>query len=230
MASAAIRGGALLYRDLAGKIVGDLATGVLSSGARLPGERVLADRFGVSRGTVRRAIKVLEVMGLVEVRLGSGAQIVSIAAAAHSSCPNRVSTELAQTRVHFQVEVAALAATQAPEDALADLAALIADLADPLNGCAEIGEADRKFHLAIAQATQNAVIELCIHSLWPEPRTPPFALDLPRPVRGALAPAVLDGYKRVLGALEQRDPQAARAAMQRHLCARLPAGCACQAD
>lgn len=225
----AIRGGELLYRDLAGKIVEDLATGVFPSGARLPGERVLADRFAVSRGTVRQAIKILEIMGLVEVRLGSGAHIISIAAAAHPSCPNRVSAELAETRLHFQAEVAALAATQAPADALADLAALIADLADPLNGCAEIGEADRKFHLAIAKATQNAVIEMCIHSLWPESRTPPFAFDLPMPAAGALPPAVLDGYKGVMGALERRDPQAARLAMQRHLCARLSVGCACQA-
>lgn len=230
MAGAAVRSGSSLYRDLAGRILEDVSVGGLAVGARLPGERVLAHRFAVSRGTVRQAIKVLELMGLVEVRLGSGAHVVSCPDAARPACPNKVPAELAHARLYFQPEVAALAATQVPAGTLADLAAVIDELAEPLNGCWKIGKADRKFHLAIAQATQNVVIEMCMHDLWPEPRTPAYAFNIPGP-SPVLPPHALEAYEAVLSALVQRDPNAARAATQSHLAARLasaPVGCACQ--
>ncbi len=60
------------YQLVLSRIESDLAAGVVEVGGRLPGERVLAERYGVSRPSVREAIRVLEAMGLIRTAAGSG--------------------------------------------------------------------------------------------------------------------------------------------------------------
>ena len=61
-----------LYQQVAAAISGAIADGTYQPGQRLPSERDLADEFGVSRPTVRRAVIALEMRGLLEARQGSG--------------------------------------------------------------------------------------------------------------------------------------------------------------
>src|SRR6476661_10874399 len=63
------------YQKLAGQILELIGQGEFASGARLPSERALAERFDVSRTSVREAIIALELQGVVEVRGGSGIYI-----------------------------------------------------------------------------------------------------------------------------------------------------------
>jgi GntR family transcriptional regulator, transcriptional repressor for pyruvate dehydrogenase complex len=60
------------YEQLVDQIQTGIRTGTLERGQRLPAERELSELFGVSRGVVREAVKVLAAMGLVESRQGSG--------------------------------------------------------------------------------------------------------------------------------------------------------------
>ena len=60
------------YQTVLARIEADLAAGRLEVGGRLPGERVLAERYAVSRSSVREAIRVLEAMGLIRTATGSG--------------------------------------------------------------------------------------------------------------------------------------------------------------
>jgi DNA-binding FadR family transcriptional regulator len=64
-----------LYQDLARRLIAELASGRYAVGDRLPAERELSAQYAVSRPTVREAVIALEVQGLVEVRVGSGAYV-----------------------------------------------------------------------------------------------------------------------------------------------------------
>ena len=65
-----------LYRQVADQIRLMIASGELAVGQRLPAERDLAEQLSVSRPTVREALIVLEVEGLVNIRMGSGIYVI----------------------------------------------------------------------------------------------------------------------------------------------------------
>ena len=67
-----------IYKHLARRILAEIIAGKYPVGARLPAERELAVQYEVSRPTVREAIIALEVQGLVEVRIGSGAYVLRL--------------------------------------------------------------------------------------------------------------------------------------------------------
>ncbi|WP_231758665.1 FadR/GntR family transcriptional regulator [Microbulbifer elongatus] len=77
--------GARLYQQVAEKLAAAIAAGDYPAGTRLPAERKLAERFEVSRPTVREAIIALELAGCVEVKGGSGVYVTDSEASAFSA-------------------------------------------------------------------------------------------------------------------------------------------------
>src|SRR6476659_8776012 len=109
-----------LYEQVAESIERAIAEGRYHPGQRLASERDLAEEFGVSRPTVRRAVIALEMRGLLESRQGSGVYVRRIAA---SAAPPREldigAFDQAEARRLFEGEVAALAATLITDEELA---------------------------------------------------------------------------------------------------------------
>jgi len=208
-----------LYQDLARTLIEELAAGLYPVGSRLPAERDLAVRFNVSRPTVREAIIALEVQGLVEVRIGSGAYVLRLPGEEDLPGFNISAFELTEARLLFEGEAAALAATQATDEDIAGIEQLVQQIAaenlDP-NGT-EL--ADRAFHLAIARATRNSAIYNAIEELWNLRSASPEAALLHEKARHANVKPVVEEHSAVLEALRARDPAAARAAMRAHLSA-----------
>ena len=213
-----------LYQDLARSLIAELAEGRYPVGARLPAERELAVQYNVSRPTVREAVIALEVQGLVEVRVGSGAYVLRLPGKEDLPGFNISAFELTEARLLFESEAAALAATQVTDDELAGIAALIDDIArenlDPAGtDAARRDGADRAFHLAIARATRNNAIHDAIAQLWELRYTSPEAALLHEKARTANVKPVVDEHSAVLKALRAHDPVAAREAMRAHLSA-----------
>lgn len=208
-----------LYQDLARALIEELAQGRYPVGARLPAERDLAVRFDVSRPTVREAIIALEVQGIVEVRLGSGAYVLRLPGKEDNPGFNVTAFELTEARLLFEGEAAALAATQVTPEDIAEIEQLVRQIAaenlDP-NGT---DKADRAFHLAIARATRNEAIYNAIEHLWDLRTTSPEAALLHEKARHASVKPVVEEHSAVLEALKARDSAAARAAMRTHLSA-----------
>jgi len=119
-----------LYKNLARALFLDLANGKYSVGDRLPAERELAAKHHVSRPTVREAIIALEVQGLIEVRVGSGAYVRRLPGAEDSPGFNVTAFELTEARLVIEGEAAALAAVQVSEGELDELDALVRRIAD----------------------------------------------------------------------------------------------------
>ncbi len=122
--------------------------------------------------------------------------------------------EIIEFRSLLEPEIAALAARNADEKDLARLDAILnAQAPDQESDATGDGEADQRFHLALARATKNEVIRetvAVLHDLLRESRVPP----LQSPERKRLS---LQGHGRILAALQARDPDAAREAMRAHL-------------
>lgn len=204
-----------LFHTIADQIAGLIEQGVFPPGAKLPGERELADRFGVSRVTVREAAVALQAAGRVDIRAGSGVYVREREAPADEALPNVSPFELTEARLLFESEAAALAAPIISEEDLERLERLVAAMSgdDP---DISADDADRQFHLAIASASGNRAIIHTITSLW-RMRT-----ELAE-VKAAHASICekddssrIDEHAAVLDALKRRDAAGARAAMRRH--------------
>lgn len=206
-----------LYQDLARNLTEELAGGAYAVGARLPAERELAVKYGVSRPTVREAIIALEVQGLIEVRIGSGAYVRRLPGSEDLPGFNVSAFELTEARLLFESEAAALAATQITDEELAEIERLVEAIAQENDDPRGTEQSDRAFHLAIAKATRNGAIFDAIERLWDLRASSPEAALLHEKARTANIKPVVDEHTAILQALRARDPVAARQAMRGHL-------------
>jgi GntR family transcriptional repressor for pyruvate dehydrogenase complex len=210
-----------LYEQIVQQVEESIQKGTLKPGNQLPPERELAQQFGVSRTAVREAVKALREKGLVEAYPGRGTFIMDGA-----SYPIRLSLDrmmklghaegsgyLAEVRGILEPEIAALAATRAGEEDLAAMREAVAVMNDAKKDPEAFIEADLDFHLALAEAAANPLILSLIDSivgLLREQRMRIFQVE-GGPERGQYH------HKRVLEAIEHRDPAGAREAMKAHL-------------
>ena len=155
-----------LYKTLARALFQDLANGKYAVGDRLPAERELAAEHQVSRPTVREAIIALEVQGLVEVRIGSGAYVRRLPGAEDLPGFNVTAFELTEARLVIEGESAALAAVHISDEELDELDEQVRRIADENRRDQGTEDADRTFHVLIARATRNAAIVNAVEELW----------------------------------------------------------------
>ena len=217
------RAGDRLYKDLARRLLAEMAAGKYPVGGRLPSERDLAALHDMSRPTVREAIIALEVQGIVEVRIGSGAYVVRLPNESDDPGSGLSAFELTEARLLFESEAAALAATQATAGELEEIAGLVKQIARENRNPRGAERADREFHLAIARATRNSAILAAVTSLWDLRETSAEAALLHEKARSANIKPVVEEHRRIVEALQSRNPEAARAAMRAHLAAVLDA-------
>jgi GntR family transcriptional repressor for pyruvate dehydrogenase complex len=194
--------------------------GAFPAGQPLPGERLLAARFGVSRGSVRDALRTLETIGLIVTRHGQGTfpqelDVNRLVAPLATVLSYRfdLQDELMDVRRMFEPAVARVAATRVTDEDLADLQRILdAQRSKLKTGRSAIAE-DTAFHDALARATRNRVavsIMATLNDLLVESRTLTLK-QKGRPRRSIL------GHEAVVAALRQRDPDAAANAMREHI-------------
>ncbi|MDE2597605.1 MAG: FadR family transcriptional regulator [Sphingomonadales bacterium] len=214
-------GGDRLYQSLARELIAELKAGKYAVGTRMPAERELALAYGVSRPTVREAIISLEVQGLVEVRIGSGTYIMRLPHQEDNPGFATSAIEIAEARLLFEGEAAALAAIQISDAELLELENLLEAIG--LENCDPSGtdKADREFHQVIAGATRNTAVQDCVSRLWDMRAQSPESALLHAKARAANVRPVVDEHAAVLSALRNRDPNAARTAMRAHITAAL---------
>jgi GntR family transcriptional repressor for pyruvate dehydrogenase complex len=210
--------GRKLYQQVASAIAEAIAAGRYRAGQRLASERDLAEEFGVSRPTVREAMLALEIRGMVEARHGSGVYVTENPPDPAGAPELDIGAfELTEARALFEGETAALAATTITDDELARLETILGEMVEE-NAAASAGEqADRRFHVAIAEATRNAAIVSVIETLWDARYRSPLCRHMLDRARAQGVKPRIDEHRRLLDALRARDPQGARLAMREHL-------------
>jgi len=206
-----------LYQKLAKRLFDELAGGKFAVGDRLPAERELAADYGVSRPAVREAMIALEVQGLIEVRVGSGAYVQRLPGEKDLPGFGVTAFELTEARLLIEGEAAALAATSITDDELDELDELVRQIADENRQPGVSERADRAFHRVIAAATRNAALTLMIEELWRLRSDSPACALLHEKARTANVRPVVEEHQAIVDALRSHDSQRARAAMRAHL-------------
>lgn len=208
-----------LYKEIADRLIVDFASGKYQTGDRLPTERELSSEYDVSRPTIREAVIALEVQGMVEVRLGSGAYFKEMPGSTDISGFDISGFELTEARLLIEGEAAALAAVEITEEEIETLERLVNEIAQENERNSGTEEADREFHLTIAKATRNAALVRMIAELWTlRAQSAPTAL-LYAKARAANIKPIVEEHRAIVDALRSREPVQARLAMQAHLTA-----------
>ncbi|WP_159976233.1 MULTISPECIES: FadR/GntR family transcriptional regulator [unclassified Novosphingobium] len=208
-----------LYRRVAAALMEEVRAGRYPVGARMPAERELAVLMGVSRPIVREALLALEVMGVVEVRIGSGAYVLRQpddeppVADAAAVTP----IELAQARLIFEGEAASLAATNISDEELLRLDQAVADMRREDGSFEDWEAALTVFHTTLAQATRNIAVERGVRDLWDMRSRSPECRRMLEDARNHNYRHSLEQHIEILAALHARDAVRARAAVRMHL-------------
>jgi GntR family transcriptional repressor for pyruvate dehydrogenase complex len=197
-----------------------VSTGALKPGDRLPAERELAAQFGVGRSHVRDALRRLEFYGILQTLPQSGTVVARLGVAALEGMISNVLAldrddigALSETRMALEVETARRAAERATRAEIRAIRAADEAFRDrALAGDPALQE-DLALHLAIARASHNAVLASLVGLITPD------ILRLNgehKTCSRARLPVVADEHRRVVAAIEARDPEAAARAMSEH--------------
>ncbi|MDQ0577243.1 GntR family transcriptional repressor for pyruvate dehydrogenase complex [Agromyces albus] len=203
-----------------------IGSGELKAGDRLPIEKDLAAQLGVSRGSLREAVRSLATLGVLETRQGDGTYVTKLDSGSllrplefwARLQEATQSAELLAVRRVLETESAGLAAVRLTDDELAELEGILADIDVGLttgNLAPEAFiDADAAFHRRIAVASGNAALAALIDSL------------MTRTLRGRLWRAITERdsvgeahaeHRAILAALRTRDAERARIRMAAHL-------------
>jgi DNA-binding FadR family transcriptional regulator len=190
---------------------------------RLPSERDLCERFGVSRVTVREALRVLEASGLVEIRVGArgGAFVteptnerVGKGLADLLTLSPLTASEITEARMVFELGIIPVAVERATTEDIAVLRSLVDEGQQALEAGSYTMEMSAAFHIRLAACTHNTAIEMLVQSFHG-----PLLMSLQR----ARVAAPLMGHRgsvehrELVDALERRDADKATEIMRQHL-------------
>jgi GntR family transcriptional repressor for pyruvate dehydrogenase complex len=206
-----------LYEQIAQQLIAHIRTSGLRPGDRLPPERELAGQLGVSRASLAQALVALEILGVVNVRHGNGAVIVSLlsdkqvvqAIQAHAS---RL-PDIIEARAALEVKLASLAASRRTQEDLDAIEAALVAMADDIAAGGRGIEQDAAFHAAVTAAGHSSLLARLMHEisdLIVETRVE----SLSQPGRPAQS---LAGHRAIADAIRAGDSAAAAAAMEDHI-------------
>jgi GntR family transcriptional repressor for pyruvate dehydrogenase complex len=206
-----------LYEQVMAQIQAWIVENGLEIGDRLPPERELATRLGVSRATVSQALVAMEVVGVVAVRHGDGAVLVESSGTSKVVDALRRHAQqlpdIIEAREALESKLAALAAVRRTDDDLARIDAALEVMASDIAAGGRGVEGDELFHAAVTTAGHSALLQRLmgeISELVKETRIE--SLSQPERPRESL-----EGHRRIAAAIRDRDAAAATEAMRDHV-------------
>lgn len=199
----------------------------LESGAQLPTEKTLCERFGVSRAVIREAISRLKADGCVRTRQGSGAfvaappgqasfRLVQQSAPAGGLSLAQVA-DIFELRYLVEAGAAERAAVRRTEEDLVRIRVALESMSAALESRSDAVSDDDAFHVAVAAATHNPQLErfqVFMGQQFSNSRAPTWSSEGHR--LGRASEAQLE-HIRIFEAIAARDPAAARVAAEAHL-------------
>ena len=198
-----------------------ISSGKLKPGVKLPSERILSERFGVSRGYVREAIKKLEFYGILKTLPQKGTIVASLGVKAlEGLITNILNIEgtdfesLMEVRAILEIQSARLAAERATEDDLSGIVKTHNDFKNEIEAGRSGLEEDHLFHLKIAEASKNKVLGSLIGLITPD------IIALSRKeieVSVAREQVTLIEHEKIIEGIRLREPERAASTMKEHM-------------
>ncbi len=208
-----------LYIQVADQIMNMVRDKVINVGARLPSERDLAEKLGVSRPTIREAMIAMEISGVVEIRSGSGVYVIRK--------PGRQDTlsselgagpfEILEARLAVEGETAALAAEKIGKKELQQLKKLLSEMARENRQESAHEDADEQFHRVIAEASGNSVLVSAVEWLWTLRNESEISQMFHQRLRQEGVRPIIEDHQTIYDALAEGSASKARKAMHKHL-------------
>lgn len=201
------------------QIKGSIANGELKPGDKLPSERTLAELFSVSRATVREALRVLQYVGILEIRINDGTylsrSINLVADQVRTSYLLKQFTfiELLEARKVLEAAIAGFAAERITEEQLGNLETIYEEEMNSRSEIQSFIKVDVAFHMALADACQNSFFREMIEpvrELLEESNRRQYE-------RSEQIETTLDYHRKILNAVKNRDPEKAFSEMSSHL-------------
>jgi DNA-binding FadR family transcriptional regulator len=206
-----------LYLQIADQIRSLIAAEEFPAGSRLPAERELAKRFGVSRPSLREALIALEVQGYVDVRPGSGVVVLTSNTATPENSSEEGPLEVLRARSVIEGAIAAEAARDIKPKDIAALEEILLQMEHQTTDELTRMAADRQFHRYIASKLGNKPILRLVTGLFDQGYSPlarRFATHFDNAKSWA---TVLAEHRKIVAALAAHHPEEARKAMRDHL-------------
>lgn len=214
-----------LAQAVVSSIIDTVVSGAARAGVVLPPEPVLAESFGVSRSTVREAMKLLEAKGLVEVRHGLGTVVRPeddwnllepdvLAAAVRHERGLSVLDELVLVRTALESMLVVRAAVHASDGDLAEIASLHVQMAAEVGTPEAFIESDVLFHDRIMRAAGSRLARPIVRTVHAEARTSALYSGSPTPEDCRISN---EEHGEILARLVARDPQGAADALAGHI-------------
>ena len=203
--------GRRLFWSIVELIEASINSGDFPVGSRLPPERELAERFNVSRPTIREAVIALEVRGRVDVKTSSGIYVLPT-----KDCLNtdeKINAfEVTQARALIEGEIAALSATSITEEELEELHQTLIDMEDGK----DMEAADQAFHRIIANSTHNEALKHIMTNLWDLRTSSTQVIQDYHSVCSSDNAKTLAEHRAIYNALKSRNATLSRTAMHEH--------------
>jgi GntR family transcriptional repressor for pyruvate dehydrogenase complex len=197
-----------------------ISSGALHPGSKLPPERELARQFKVNRGSIRQALKALDVMGIVHQRVGDGTYLTQDASTTLGApldflilVDGITFQELFEARRIVEPELAARAAKRRSPDDLAELGEAVAAMkANPAMDAEQLAQQDLRFHETIWRASGNRVCQRMFSSLH---QAMSRSLTVTSSLRDEGTPII--AHEQMFLAIEAGEAERARTLMFEHL-------------
>lgn len=200
--------------------------GILRAGERLPSERELSEKMGVSRPSLREALGELQEGGLLESRAGSGVYVADVLGSAFSPALVRLFSDHDEAifdYISFRRDMEGLAAERAARLGSDTDLQVIGTIFDKMaavhakRDTKDEARLDAEFHLAIIEASHNVVMLHMLRSMYELLRGGVFYNRQIMFRQRTTRDEILDQHRAINDALKARDPAAARRAVEAHL-------------
>lgn len=206
-----------LYEQVVERLRAYVVDAGLRAGDKLPPERDLAERLGISRASVKQAIVVLEVQGLVDVRHGGGSYLtrdsLDVEPISDMVERRRRLPDVLEAREALETKLAELAARRRTDEDLRAIDAALAHMAQEIAEGALGAEGDRRFHEAVTLAAHNPLLAEFMRSIATQ-----IAESRGESLRQPGRPHRSFGqHERIAAAIRAEDPEGAAAAMREHV-------------
>jgi len=204
--------------DIAALIRREISKGNLHLHDRLPPERVLAETYGSARGTVRKALNLLEKEGFVEIRPGSGTYVVHQQENTNpGAIENATPLELMDTRFALEPHICRLAVLHGRRDDFDKLETLCTRMETLMDDPVIFSEIDTEFHRRLTECTRNGLLIWIIDQITNVRNQD----DWSRMRHLTLDAGTINLYnvqhRQVLNAIRTREPERAANMMKEHL-------------
>lgn len=193
----------------------------LEPGSKLPSERQLVISLGISRSSVREALRMLEIMGLVEVKPGKGVYVKGLSGDLFMPLASLLSSNKENLQHHFEARLvlepaaAALAAKRASQSDIRQIEKVLKTFQENLgeNNLVALIRSDILFHRLIANATNNRTIEILMNTI-----TRHDFIGWKMSLRTKRRPLnTVKEHRKIFEAIVAGDEKKAKSAMRSHL-------------